>query len=95
MTNGLEVSSVYIVMTVAQEYMRKSTLEKESGNRLPEFLETLPPCPKTAGEWRAEERPHNEEASRRETPALPVQSCFPVRLHTKPCCTNLRAKRGL
>jgi hypothetical protein len=49
-TNDLEVSSVYIVMTVAQEYMRKSTLEKESGNRLPEFLETLPHWPETAGE---------------------------------------------
>jgi hypothetical protein len=38
-------------MTVAQEYMRNSRLVKESGNRLPEFLETLPNWPKNAARW--------------------------------------------
>jgi hypothetical protein len=58
------VSSIYIVMTVAQEYMRNSALEKESGNRLPEFLQALPLWPEAAGVWIREKPVPSKEALR-------------------------------
>lgn len=73
-------------MTVAQEYMRKSILEKESGNRLPEFSETLPHLP-AAG---ASKRARHEESSRHSVFALFER--FFLRLDSKACCTHLRAK---
>jgi hypothetical protein len=68
MANGLELSSGCLVMTVAQEYMRNSALEKESGNRLLEFLETLPHWPENAG--------NGGESSGRGAGRLPGANCL-------------------
>jgi hypothetical protein len=55
-------------MTVAQEYMRNSALVKESGNRLLEFLETLPNWPEPMPEGQKsvpDDRVRNEKTFRR------------------------------
>ena len=75
-------------MTVAQEYMRKSTLKKFYGNRLPEFLET--PCSKPANG-----RPEERLQSRGVFPALTVCvvcaiGIFPSALYK----TMLHSSRG-